>query len=207
MTMHSTLSNTTQEASFFYYVYHNGDKYPEQTPAQTSTPTGPTTYIDKSFTQDDFKVVNAGSATATVKQVSGCTFSNINIATSEYMFGANGAFSFFNKVFQNDDNTERSCPLKVYNLKSILNFVISRCKFTKIVSKANVNGNILYTTLPIGTGTAATAFATHITFEFCEFTDCPSSKDQTLVYLANIIDTASFTNCKFIFSDAVGEGS
>lgn len=201
----STLENGSG-SKLIIFVDHSGNLLPDptSTPRATHPPTPEPTegtvnnFIDKVFVGRNFtSQIRPGNTRPedgllNVKQVSGCTFKNIEKINNDMnnFIQVLGDSLFFNNTIENDE--VQSDEPGVIWLNSNINFTIYNCKFIRATSRySSGDANIL---------TVDFDNSPTVTFDSCEFIDCAYMSDESLVKFKNQEPVITFTNCIILFS-------
>ncbi|KAK8897816.1 hypothetical protein M9Y10_000044 [Tritrichomonas musculus] len=178
-----------------YYLYDPPDQTQAPNPSRTPIPDSDDKYINKEYKDNeipDQEIVNPESR---VKQISGCTFTDIRAAQRIYFIRLNTEIPIFDNTFQYSElRQDYSCPIwAAYNGE----LTISHCTFINCMHNTKhdqADGNVL---------NVNSANNVNVKFDTCSFINCGNKISLCVIGVLSEGSKIHLKSCQFSFDDPI----
>lgn len=174
----------------FYCLYYISDP-PEQTlaphPTRTHAPDTANDYINKQFTNTlEYGNINIPSTGSNIKQISGCTFTNIVVTGADFIITPKTEIVFYDNTFQYTDPSLTTFPV-MWIVASKITF--SDCTFKNFKDQTRAN--------------EGTVFSVNVNFQFtierCNFINCGDGETKFMFKMNSYQSSLMAYGCTFSF--------
>ena len=171
-----------------YYLYDPPAQTLAPHPSRTLAPNTGTDYINKQFigTITPNEVINIPDSNSPIKQISGCTFTNINVET--WMITPTVEVIFYDNVFE---YTDPSLTTKPVMWTKAPKFTFTSCTFRNFKDQINSNEGTIY----------SVNLNNDLRLETCQFINCGSSETQFMFKMNSVASSFKAYGCTFSFDD------